>query len=68
MRRQTARVDVVFAIDVVIAFALCLSVTFFLAVFESRLTRGELTRAQIALMRSSPLGHAVVHGFETRTR
>jgi hypothetical protein len=49
-----------FAVDVVIALALCLSVTFFLVVMERALTRGDLTRAELDLMRpAKPPGHAV---------
>jgi hypothetical protein len=67
MLRRTAPGDVTFAVDVVIAFALCLSVTFFLVVMECRLTRGELTRAQLALMRPAALAGHSGH-VKTRTR
>lgn len=68
MRRLTDLIDVAFAGDVVIVLALCLSVAFFLVVMDYSLTRGELTRAQLALMRSSsPARHSIAHHVETTT-
>jgi hypothetical protein len=61
MLRPPAPFDAKFALDVVILLALCLSVAFFLVVMERSLTRGDLTRAELDLMRPAmPARHAIV--------
>ncbi len=55
-----------FAIDITIAFALSLSVAFLLVVMECCRTNGELTRAELDLMRPPSLAtHSAATRFKT---
>ncbi len=67
MQGPTSSTDVPFVVDVLIAFALSLTVAYFLVVMECCRTNGALTRAELALMRSPPRTPSL-HESKIRTR